>query len=163
GSSGKTTTTSLVDAIFTAADRDHVLGGNIGRGVMALLDEARPDRWAVLEGSHTQLQLTNRSPDVAALLRINPEHPDQFTWDGYVALKRRIYQFQTSDDVAVFNLDDPESMKWRPEAKARVLLFSTEGDHGSDGAFLQDGDVFWRRNGRTERVLAASEVPLRGF
>ena len=30
GSSGKTTTTSLVDAIFTASGRDHVLGGNIG-------------------------------------------------------------------------------------------------------------------------------------
>jgi UDP-N-acetylmuramoylalanine--D-glutamate ligase len=163
GSSGKTTTTSLVDAIFTAAGRDHVLGGNIGRGLMALLDEARADRWAVLEVSHTQLQLTRRSPHVAALLRITPNHLDAFTWDEYVALKRRIYQFQTPEDLAVFNADDPESMKARPEAKARVLLFSTEGDHGSDGAFLRDNDIFWRRDGRTERVTGANEVPLRGF
>src|SRR5262249_16701539 len=42
GSSGKTTTTSLVDAIFTAANRDHVLGGNIGIGLLKLLDEDPP-------------------------------------------------------------------------------------------------------------------------
>src|SRR5688572_24559217 len=39
GSSGKTTTTNLVDAVFTAAGRDHLLGGNLGIGIMGLLDQ----------------------------------------------------------------------------------------------------------------------------
>ena len=64
GSSGKTTTTALVAAIFAAAGRDHVLGGNIGVGLLSLL--ARGDvnaaTWAVLEVSHTQLVLPERSP-----------------------------------------------------------------------------------------------------
>ena len=56
GSSGKTTTTSLVDAIFTAAERKHVLGGNIGRGLLATARRTLPPtHWAVLEISHTQL------------------------------------------------------------------------------------------------------------
>src|SRR3990167_8982821 len=88
GSSGKTTTTSLVDAIFSAAGRWHVLGGNIGVGLMSLLEAARPERWAVLEVSHTQLQLTQRSPLVGALLNVTPNHLDQFSWEEYVALKR---------------------------------------------------------------------------
>src|SRR3990170_1285335 len=107
GSSGKTTTTSLVDAIFGAAGRWHVLGGNIGVGLMSLLEAARPERWAVLEVSHTQLQLTQRSPHVGALLNVTPNHLDQFSWEEYVALKRNIFAYQSPNDAVVFNADDP--------------------------------------------------------
>ncbi|MPZ49930.1 MAG: UDP-N-acetylmuramoyl-L-alanine--D-glutamate ligase [Dehalococcoidia bacterium] len=229
GSSGKTTTTSLVDAIFTAANRGHVFGGNVGIGALSLLDavqgpqrteqksmpggsatgivpeandisEPRPmprpsgrgaapqnaargvgageevgrtplsdqsrdsePPWAVLEISHTQLVLTKRSPNVAALLNVTPNHLDQFSWDEYVDLKRKIYSLQSQEDAAVFNADDPVSRDLRPEARGRVFLFSVEGDHDTDGAFLRDGTIFWRRDGRTEPVLPAAEVPLRGF
>lgn len=163
GSSGKTTTTSLVDQIFTAANVDHVLGGNIGKGLMALLDDAIADRWAVVEVSHTQLQLTNRSPHVACLLNVTPNHLDAFTWDEYVALKRRIYELQTPDDIAVFNADDPVSKDLVSQAKGETLQFSVERDHGQDGAYYADGTIFWRRHGRTEPCIEASEIPLRGF
>ncbi len=162
GSSGKTTTTSLVDAIFTAAGREHVLGGNIGRGLLQLLDGASAGVPAVLEVSHTQLQLTRRSPNVAALLNVTPNHLDQFTWDEYVALKRRIFDMQSSRDSAVFNLDDSVSANFRLEAQGRVFLFSLNGDHGHDGAYLSEESLFWRRDGRLERVLQASDIPLRG-
>lgn len=162
GSSGKTTTTSLVDAIFTASGRDHVLGGNIGLGLLQLLDNATANRTAVVEVSHTQLQLTRRSPNVAALLNVTPNHLDQFSWDEYVALKRRIFELQTVDDSAVFNLDDPVSSDFRTEAAGRVFLFSLNGDHGSDGAFLANGTIYWRRDGATERVVEAAEIPMRG-
>jgi UDP-N-acetylmuramoylalanine--D-glutamate ligase len=162
GSSGKTTTTSLVDSIFTAANREHVLGGNIGRGLLQLLDGASASTPAVLEVSHTQLQMTRRSPNVAALLNVTPNHLDQFTWPEYVALKRRIFEMQSSRDSAVFNLDDPVSANFRMEAIGRVFLFSLNGDHGHDGAYVSDEAVFWRRDGRNERVLLTSDIPLRG-
>ena len=164
GSSGKTTTTSLVDAIFSAAGREHLTGGNIGIGLLSLLErEATPDTWAVLEISHTQLVLTDRSPNVAALLRVTPNHLDQFSWQEYVDLKRKIFIYQGAGDTAVFNADDPVSNELRPESRARQFLFSVAGDQGADGAFLKDGTVYWRRDGRTEVVLDAAEVPLRGF
>jgi UDP-N-acetylmuramoylalanine--D-glutamate ligase len=162
GSSGKTTTTSLVDAVFTAAGREHVLGGNIGVGLMSLLDDAVPGLWAVLEVSHTQLVLTGRSPQVAALTNVTPNHLDQFSWDEYVALKRRIFELQGRDDQVVFNLDDPVSRRFRHEARGRVFLFSIEGDHACDGAFVKDGAVFWRADARTEEVIGVDELPLRG-
>jgi UDP-N-acetylmuramoylalanine--D-glutamate ligase len=162
GSSGKTTTTSLVDAIFTAAGRPHVLGGNIGHGLLQLLDGASAQTPAVLEVSHTQLQLTRRSPNVAALLNVTPNHLDQFTWEEYVALKHRIFDMQTSRDSAVFNLDDPVSAGFRMEAQGRVFLFSLNGDHGHDGAYVSEEALFWRRDGRIERALKVSDITLRG-
>src|SRR3970282_519799 len=57
GSSGKTTTTSLLGAMFAATGRPHAMGGNIGVGLLGLLDELTPETWVVAEISHTQLEL----------------------------------------------------------------------------------------------------------
>jgi UDP-N-acetylmuramoylalanine--D-glutamate ligase len=162
GSSGKTTTTSLVDAVFTAAGREHVLGGNIGQGLLALLEGARADVPAVLEVSHTQLQLTERSPDVACLTNVTPNHLDQFSWEDYKALKRKIFEFQGPEDAAVFNADDPVSREMCPTAKGEVWLFSLGGDHGAEGAFVQDETVFMRKGKKAEAAVAVSEISLRG-
>lgn len=162
GSSGKTTTTSLVAAIFEAAGRRHILGGNIGRGLLGHLEQGTADAWAVLEMSHTQLVLTRTSPDVAAVTNVTPNHLDQFTWEEYVGLKRKIFEFQDAGQRAVFNLDDPVSSEFRHLAAARTFLFSTAADHGQDGAFLTDGTIYWRLDGRTEAVIDARSVPLRG-
>ncbi len=162
GSSGKTTTTALVDAMFTAAGREHVTGGNIGVGLMGLLEGTDVSRPAVLEISHTQLQLLERSPQVAALTNVTPNHLDQFTWQEYVALKRRIFEFQTPDSACVFNADDPVSRELAPTAPGEVLLFSLGGDHGMSGAYVQAGVIYMRRDGRSYRVVEVAEVPLRG-
>jgi UDP-N-acetylmuramoylalanine--D-glutamate ligase len=162
GSSGKTTTTSLVDAMFTAAGRPHVLGGNIGIGLLSLLESPAPGAWAVLEISHTQLTLAARSPDVAGLLNVTPNHLDQFTWDEYVDLKSRIFRFQRADDTCVFNAEDAVSSELRRAAPSRQLLFAIESDHGADGTFVAGGALMLRHAGGTERLLPVSEIPLRG-
>lgn len=162
GSSGKTTTTALVDAMFTAAGREHVTGGNIGVGLMGLLEGAQRTTPAVLEISHTQLQLLEQSPQVAALTNVTPNHLDQFTWDEYVALKRRIFEFQPPGAACVFNADDPVSRELAPDAPGDVLLFSLGGDHGMSGSWVQNGLVCLRREGRSYRALQVSDIPLRG-
>jgi UDP-N-acetylmuramoylalanine--D-glutamate ligase len=162
GSSGKTTTTSLVDAMFTEAGREHVTGGNIGVGLMGLLAGAQPSTPAVLEISHTQLQLLERSPEVAALTNVTPNHLDQFTWEEYVALKRRIFEFQPLGAACVFNADDPVSREMVPSAKGDVFLFSTAKDHGVSGAYLQGGVIYLRREGRSYRAVQVEDIPLRG-
>ena len=164
GSSGKTTTTSLVDAIFTAAGREHVLGGNIGQGLMSLLEGASAATWAVVEISHTQLVLTERSPQFAALLGVTPNHLDQFSWQEYIELKRKIFAFQQTGDTVVFNADDEISNQLRAnlDTGADVFLFSIETDHGASGAFLRDDAVWWRRGDRIEAVVRIDDVPLRG-
>ena len=93
GSSGKTTTTSLVDAIFSAAGRPHVLGGNIGVGLMTLLDRPHPNPLPEGEGTNggplpeaegtsggavALRGRTSRSPAEAGKPRLR--HENESTW-----------------------------------------------------------------------------------
>jgi UDP-N-acetylmuramoylalanine--D-glutamate ligase len=162
GSSGKTTTTSLVAAIMAADGRSYRVGGNIGAGLLGLLDGIDEQTWTVMELSHTQLQLTDRSPHIAAVLNVTPNHLDQFSWDDYVALKRRIVQFQTADDHVVLNADDEISAGMSANTPAHVWHFTLEDELPGDGAFLRDDAVFVRRGNVEEMVLPAHEIPLRG-
>ncbi len=162
GSSGKTTTTSLVAHILATAGTPYRVGGNIGIGLLGLLDGMDERTWAVMEISHTQLQLTDRSPHIAALLNVTPNHLDYFTWDAYVELKRNLVRFQAADDYVVLNLDDAISAAAASLTPARPVRFSAVSDVPGDGTFLRDGAVFVRRENVEEMVLPVTEIPLRG-
>lgn len=162
GSSGKTTTTSLVGAMFAAAGRPHVVGGNIGVGLLDLLDRITPDAWVVLEVSHTQLQLADRSPHVASVLNVTPNHLDRFSWDEYRALKRNILTHQEAGDIAVLNRDDPESAAMASLTRGAVRWFTVGDGLDGDGVFIRQGTIVLREGGREEPVVPVEAIPLRG-
>jgi UDP-N-acetylmuramoylalanine--D-glutamate ligase len=162
GSSGKTTTTALAGAIFRAAGRQTFVGGNIGGSLLTRLGEITNETWVILEVSHTQLQLINRSPHVACLTNVTPNHLDQFSWDEYVDLKRKLIAFQSSEDFAVLNLDNDVTRSMAADAAGRVVGFSLQTPPPEDGAWLQDDRILMRRGGDATEVMPASEVPLRG-
>jgi UDP-N-acetylmuramoylalanine--D-glutamate ligase len=162
GSSGKTTTTSLLGAMFAATGRPHAMGGNIGVGLLGLLDELTPETWVVAEISHTQLELMDRSPHVACVLNVTPNHLDRYSWPDYVGLKRKILANQGAGDLAVLNYENDVTREMADHAAAEVLFFAMETEPPGDGAFVRDGVVVCRRAGRETPVLTASEVPLRG-
>ncbi|WP_339631334.1 UDP-N-acetylmuramoyl-L-alanine--D-glutamate ligase [uncultured Sneathiella sp.] len=108
GTNGKSTTSALIHHLLSKAGKSSALGGNIGTPVMDLpeLDE---DGNYVLELSSYQLDLTpSWHADIAVLLNITPDHLDRHgDMAGYAAVKRRIFQRQNEDDVAIINIDDP--------------------------------------------------------
>ncbi|MEX2247158.1 MAG: UDP-N-acetylmuramoyl-L-alanine--D-glutamate ligase [Dehalococcoidia bacterium] len=163
GSSGKTTTTSLVAAMLAADGRPYRVGGNIGVGLLGLLDGLDDRTWVVLEISHTQLTLSDRSPHIACVLNVTPNHLDRFSWDEYVALKQNLVRYQTADDFVVLNLDDEVSAAMAVLTPAHAAHFTLEAELRGDGAFIRDGAVFLRRNSIDEMVLPVAEVPLRGI
>ena len=163
GSSGKTTTTALVAAMFAAAGRRHVVGGNIGTGLLGLLDCVTPETWVVLELSHSQLETAERSPHLACVLNVTPNHLDRYSWEEYVALKLRILQGQTRDDIAVLNLDDEVVCSFATETPAKIVWFSARRPpNGGASAFLREGAIVWRQGAVDSKLLSASEIPLRG-
>jgi UDP-N-acetylmuramoylalanine--D-glutamate ligase len=162
GSSGKTTTTSLVAHILAAAGRPYRVGGNIGIGLLGLLDGLDERTTTVMEISHTQLVLMDRSPNIAAILNITPNHLDQFRWDDYVALKQKIIRFQSEDDRVVLNADDELCVAAAELTPGQRFFFSMTHDLPAGGAFVRDGAIFVRRESIEEMVLPTSEIPLRG-
>ncbi len=162
GSSGKTTTTALVREMFEADERPVFVGGNIGIGLLDHLADVRTYTWAVLEVSHTQLQLVDSSPHVAAILNVAPNHLDRFSWDEYRQLKANILRFQTAEDVAILNFDDPETRALGPEVRGRLLWFTLEPELRGDGVFCCNGAAVLRMGGRTEELFDLESIRLRG-
>jgi UDP-N-acetylmuramoylalanine--D-glutamate ligase len=138
------------------------LAGNIGHWPLAELAAASAEDWAVLEVSHTQLQLATRSPHVACVTNVTPNHLDQFTWEAYVDLKRNHVRYQRPDDIAVLNLDNPITRAFAADTAAQVLYFSQGGDLPDEGAFLRAETVVWRGRGQETSVLSVADIPLRG-
>ncbi|MCL6641332.1 MAG: UDP-N-acetylmuramoyl-L-alanine--D-glutamate ligase [Candidatus Rokubacteria bacterium] len=162
GSSGKSTTTALVGAMAREAGIEFVLGGNIGEPLLARLDEIRSSTTVILEISHTQLQYTDRSPHIAAVTNVTPNHLDQFSWDEYVGLKRNHIAHQSRDDVAVLSHDNPVTRAFMASVRGRLVAASIEAPLQLDGAFIDGGEIVVRRASRVTPVVPVAEVRLRG-
>jgi len=161
GSSGKTTTTSLVQAGFAAAGVPHIVGGNIGGSLLGQLDAAAPNCWAVLEVSHTQLQLYERGPDIACVTNVTPNHLDQFSWDEYVDLKRNLVRHQSRGDIAVLNATNPDAARLAFDTPAKKVWFNADVP-GEDSCFVSDEQLVLRTADATTAFVTLGEVPLRG-
>ncbi|MFN0094818.1 MAG: UDP-N-acetylmuramoyl-L-alanine--D-glutamate ligase [Dehalococcoidia bacterium] len=162
GSSGKSTTTALVAAMAKAAGIDAVVGGNIGEPLLARLGEIQPTTTVILEISHTQLQYTDRSPQIAAVTNITPNHLDQFSWDQYVGLKRNILAYQSSSDTAILNADDPTSRTLLTGVRGQLVQASTRDRVPGDGAWCEANAVFVRRGLSTALIVKREDLQLRG-
>ena len=104
GSAGKTTTTTLVGRMAQAAVQDSAAqawtGGNIGSPLISVVDEMKVGDLAVMELSSFQLEIMTRSPQVAAVLNITPNHLDRHSsMEAYTAAKVQILAHQTAGEV----------------------------------------------------------------
>ena len=121
GSSGKSTVTSLVAAIFSAAGFDTCAGGNLGTSLLPVLPRLTKESFAVLELSSFQLTDLSPAPERAAILNISENH---LNWhagmEEYRAAKERILGQNT---VGVFPAFDP-SLRALAAARPGSRLFS---------------------------------------
>ena len=107
GSDGKTTTTTLVSEMLKAAGHKVWLGGNIGTPLLPLVRQMKPADFAVVELSSFQLMDMRRSPHVALITNLAPNHLDiHKDMAEYVEAKKNIYRFQLASDILVVNADN---------------------------------------------------------
>jgi UDP-N-acetylmuramoylalanine--D-glutamate ligase len=162
GSSGKTTTTSLVGAMLATAGRRTFVGGNIGRPLITDLPTITPDDWVVLELSSFQLEPLVQSPHIGVVLNITPNHLDRHgTFENYVAAKTNIIRHQRPDDWAILGYDDPTARRLTALAPGRVAFFSLI-EPVAQGAFLAGSTLVRRWEGREEVICSRSALRLRG-
>ncbi len=163
GSAGKTTTTTLVHRMLQTAAVPTALGGNIGHGLLQQVPDISADTTVVAEISHTQLLRTTRSPQVAAITNITPNHLDQFSWDEYQELKYRIVEYQTSQDRVVLPLDEPLAARAMTRTPAAASWFGLSKSPCAATAF-SDGEQIVRNDSllmAVEELLIPGEHNLR--
>ena len=162
GSSGKTTTTNLVGDILAVAGHPTYVGGNIGRPLIEQVDAIPPEAYAVLELSSFQLEGFHRSPPIAAVTNITPNHLDRHpSMEHYTQSKANLIRHQEPGDWAILNADDSGSRPLDELVRGRALYFGHLAA-GQEGAYQSDDQLFLRLAGEDRPVLARSEIPLRG-
>jgi UDP-N-acetylmuramoylalanine--D-glutamate ligase len=167
GSAGKTTTTTLVGRILVAANRAPSVarvwvGGNIGNPLIAEVNTMRAGDMAVMELSSFQLEIMTRSPQVAAVLNLTPNHLDRHgTMEAYAEAKSHILLHQSAADVALLGLDDPGACGFAPLVRGRLRYFSAESSV-DEGACLKGENIVLRMEGHEQTACAVSDIRLRG-
>lgn len=168
GSAGKTTTTTLLGEILTKALSSESckvwVGGNIGKPLIDHVDEMRSTDLVLLELSSFQLDLMKTVPQISTILNITPNHLDRHgTMEAYTNAKLKIFRYQSEEDIAIINHEDPGTWRERDIIPGKLAVF---GFHRSRldviQSYMREGQLYLH-DGRQENLLFnVNDIQLRG-
>lgn len=162
GSDGKTTTTTIVAELLKASGKTVHLGGNIGHPLLAEAGDMKEEDIAVLELSSFQLMTMQKSPHIAVVTNISPNHLDVHKdYQEYITAKENIFTHQSPNDIAVFNADNDVTSKEAQHAIGRARRFSRR-EELDDGVFLRGDEIIVRHNGQERCVVTIADIKLPG-
>jgi len=163
GSDGKTTTTTIMAEMLKAAGKKVHLGGNIGNPLLPEIENISPDDFAVVELSSFQLISMRRSPDVAVVTNVSPNHLDMHKdMQEYIDAKKNIVLHQNAFGRAVLNADNEITAGFANAVRGEQLLFSRR-KRCAYGAWLNENNEIIFSHGSTDiRVMNASDIKIPG-
>ena len=161
GSDGKTTTTTLIAELLKGAGYTVHVGGNIGTPLLAQASEMKPSDYAVLELSSFQLMTLRKSPHIAVVTNLSPNHLDVHTsMDEYRQAKENLFLHQGPEDVAIFNYDNEETRTMAARAPGKQVFFSRS--HMEEGVFVEDGMIIVSDEKGRREILSTADILIPG-
>ena len=141
GSDGKTTTTTLIAKMLEAEGKRVFVGGNIGTPLLPEIENITADDFVVAELSSFQLISMRKSPDVAVVTNVAPNHLDVHKdMDEYVEAKKNVLLHQNAFSRTVLNRDNEITEGFRKDVRGQSLGFSMTR-RLNNGAWLADDGV----------------------
>lgn len=162
GSDGKTTTTTIISELLKTQGYTVHLGGNIGNPLMPEIFEIKEDDVAVVELSSFQLISMKKSPNVAVVTNLAPNHLDWHKdMEEYIEAKRNIICFQNESDVAVLNHDNEITNGFSKDVKGNLRYFSS-AEKVENGAYISEGSIRFADDNGDREVLKISDILIPG-
>ncbi|MDY5941182.1 MAG: UDP-N-acetylmuramoyl-L-alanine--D-glutamate ligase [Eubacteriales bacterium] len=161
GSDGKTTTTTLTHRLLASVcaargkDCHAVIGGNIGIPLIPLLSGLNERDYAVCELSSFQLQAAERSPEIAVITNIAPNHLNWHTdMDEYIRAKTNIFRSEPCRAL-ITNAENAVTRALAEKATIPVTMFSSvcRPAIGSRRLWLSGTDLVLEDDSGTQTVL----------
>lgn len=158
GSKGKGTTASFVAEILKSAGVKTHLLGNIGVPALDKIDEISPNDAVVYELSSFQLWDAQKSPFIAILNNIEPDHLDVHDgFDDYVAAKMNVALKQTKNDFFIYNSEN-QVVEKAVENSKNQLCGTLQNFPNKKLAHIQEGYFYWGE----KRLFETSILKLAG-
>jgi UDP-N-acetylmuramoylalanine--D-glutamate ligase len=163
GSDGKTTTTTLIAKMLEAEGKRVFVGGNIGKPLLPEIENITKDDFVVVELSSFQLISMRKSPDIAVVTNIAPNHLDiHKDMDEYVEAKKNVILHQNAFSRTVLNNDNEITKSFKPFVRGQSLSFSMETPL-KNGAWLdQNGVIHMSYRGIDAPIMSRDEIAILG-
>ncbi len=163
GSDGKTTTTTLISEMLKAQGKRVFVGGNIGKPLLPEIENITADDFVVVELSSFQLISMRKSPDVAVVTNVAPNHLDiHKDMDEYVEAKKNVLLHQNAFSRTVLNRDNEITEGFRNYVRGQSLGFSMERKL-RNGAWLSgDGMLHMSYRGIDVPIIDRREIAVLG-
>ena len=164
GSDGKTTVSTLIYKMLKSEGITTHLGGNIGSPLLTKVPKMKKSDIAVVELSSFQLISMRRSPEIAVVTNISPNHLDVHKdMAEYIDAKKQILLHQNAFSKAVLNFDNPETRKMKDITRAKTVFFSRLNKL-KNGIWLDDSDNIVMSGGKTDKIIInTSEIKIPGY
>lgn len=158
GSNGKTTTTTMIGEVLTAAGQKGLLSGNIGFPASQVAQTATEKDTLVMELSSFQLMgIEEFRPKIAVITNLMPTHIDYHgSFEDYVAAKWNLQKNMQESDVLVLNFNQDLAKDLAQKTEATVLPFSSQ--EVVAGAYLLDGKLYFKG----DFVMESDEIGVPG-
>ena len=163
GSDGKTTTTTLISKMLEADGKRVFVGGNIGVPLLPEIENITEKDFVVVELSSFQLISMRKSPDVAVVTNVAPNHLDiHKDMDEYIEAKKNILLHQNAFSRTVLNRDNEITEGFRQFVRGQSLGFSMERKL-NNGAWLDGkGNLHMAYRGIDVPVINRKDIAVIG-
>lgn len=163
GSDGKTTTTTLISKMLEAEGKRVFVGGNIGKPLLPEIENITRDDFVVVELSSFQLISMRKSPDVAVVTNLAPNHLDVHKdMEEYIDAKKNIILHQNAFSRTVLNHDNEITRDFKKYVRGQSLSFSMT-EPLKNGAWLEaDGTIHMSYRGIDAPIMHRDDIAILG-